>query len=193
MADSRVFIHPSADVSPQARIGAGSRIWHQAQIREGVVLGENCIVGKGVYIDFGVTVGNNVKIQNGAMLYHGLAIEDGVFVGPQVCLTNDRNPRAITSDGLLKAADDWTVGCTTVRYGASLGAGAIVLPNVVIGRFAMVAAGALVTKNVPDHTLVLGMPARTVGYVCRCGLRLQPSGDSWQCQQCGWVLELKEE
>jgi acetyltransferase-like isoleucine patch superfamily enzyme len=180
------MIHPTADVSPQAQIGPGTRIWHQAQVREGAVIGANCIVGKGVYVDAGVVIGNNVKIQNGALLYHGLTIEDGVFIGPLACFTNDRLPRAITVDGQLKTDADWTVGPIHVSYGASIGAGAVILPNVTIGAFAMVAAGAVVTRSVPPHGLALGTPARHAGYVCRCGQRLQPEADAWRCPDCGW-------
>lgn len=180
-------------MSPKAQIGVGTRVWHRAQIREGAVLGDNCIVGKDVYIDCDVVIGSNVKIQNAAQIYHGATIEDGVFIGPQVCLTNDRNPRAITPDGVLKGAVDWTVGHITVRYGASLGAGVIVLPDTVIGRFAMVAAGALVTRDVADYALVMGVPARLVGYVCPCGQRLPATGDLQQCPQCGWIRQTKEE
>jgi UDP-2-acetamido-3-amino-2,3-dideoxy-glucuronate N-acetyltransferase len=167
------MIHPTADVSPHAEIGAGTRIWHQAQVRERARLGANCIVGKGAYIDFDVRIGDNVKIQNGVFVYHGVTIEDGVFVGPRVCFTNDMFPRAITPDGALKTDADWEVGTILVRYGASLGAGAIILPDVTIGRFALVGAGAVVTKDVPDHGLVLGNPARLVGYVCSCAQRLR--------------------
>ena len=167
------MIHPTADVSPHAQIGPGTRIWHQAQVRECARIGANCIVGKGVYIDFDVRIGDNVKIQNGVFVYRGVTIEDGVFVGPCVCFTNDMFPRAIMPDGALKTDADWEVGPILVRYGASLGAGAIILPDVTIGRFALVGAGAVVTKDVPDHGLVLGNPARLVGYVCRCAWRLR--------------------
>lgn len=186
------MIHPTADVSPAAHIGAGTHVWNQAQIRERVIIGENCIVGKDVYIDFGVVIGNNVKIQNSALLYHGLTVEDGVFIGPRVCATNDKFPRAITPEGRLKAADDWTVGPILIHYGASIGAGAIILPNVTIGRFAMVAAGALVTRSVPAHGLVLGLPARLVGYVCRCGRGLTQTATAWYCSICDWSFQPAE-
>lgn len=180
-----IYIHPTAEVSAGAQLGAGTLIWHQAQVREGARLGNDCIVGKGAYIDFGVEIGDRVKIQNYALLYHGATIQDGAFIGPRACLANDRLPRAITPEGTLKSADDWQVGRITVGYGASLGAGAIVLPGVTIGRFAMVGAGAVVTHNVPDHGLVLGQPARLAGYVCRCGRRLEPGPDGplW-CTAC---------
>jgi acetyltransferase-like isoleucine patch superfamily enzyme len=166
------MIHPSADVSPNAIIGQGTNIWHQAQVRERAQLGRNCIVGKGAYIDTGVVIGDNVKIQNGAFIYPGVTVEDGVFIGPRACFTNDMFPRAVTLEGALKTDADWQVSPTLVCYGASIGAGAVVLPDLIIGRFALVGAGAVVTRSVPDHGLVVGNPARLVGYACRCGQRL---------------------
>jgi len=182
-------IHSTAEVSSKAQIGSGTRIWHFVQIREGVVIGENCIIGKDVYIDFGVSIGDNVKIQNGALIYHGATLEDGVFIGPQVCLTNDRNPRAITSGGRLKGNDDWVLGTILVKYGASIGAGSIILPNVTIGKFALVGAGAVVTCSVPDHGLVVGNPAQLVGYVCCCGMKMEHQGVTWYCPMCNWAFE----
>jgi UDP-2-acetamido-3-amino-2,3-dideoxy-glucuronate N-acetyltransferase len=166
------MIHPTADVSPSAVIGQGTNIWHQAQVREDAQLGRNCIVGKGAYIDTGVMIGDNVKIQNGAFIYHGVTIENGVFIGPRACFTNDMFPRAITPEGALKTDADWQVSTTLVRYGASIGAGAVVLPDLIIGRFALVGAGAVVTRSVPDHGLVVGNPARLIGFACCCGQRL---------------------
>lgn len=162
-------IHPTADVSPHATIGQDTRIWNYAQIREGAVIGAECIIGRDVYVDADVQIGNRVKVQNSALLYGGAVIADGVFIGPRVCLTNDRYPRAITPDGLLKGIDDWTQGEIYIGYGASIGAGAIVVTGVRIGAFAMVAAGAVVTCDVPDYGLVMGVPARLVGFVCACG------------------------
>lgn len=180
-------VHSTAEVSSEALIGDGTRIWHQAQVRERAQIGEQCIIGKGVYVDAGVRIGARCKVQNGAFLYHGCRLEDGVFVGPGVIFTNDRVPRAITPEGELKSDADWVVGETHVRAGASLGAGAIVLPGVTIGRFAMVAAGAVVTRDVPDFGLVLGSPARLTGFVCACGTRLPSTtgGDEAACTECG--------
>ena len=171
-------IHPTADVSAAAEIGAGSSIWHQAQVREGARLGRNCIVGKSVYIDFDVQIGDNCKIQNGVSIYHGVTLETGVFVGPHACFTNDKLPRAVNPDGSLKAAADWTVSPTRVREGAAIGAHAVVLPGVTIGRWAMVGSGAVVTRDVPDYGLVWGNPARLHGFVCPCGHRLVEQGET---------------
>ncbi len=179
------YIHPTADVSPQAIIGAGTRIWHQAQVREGAQIGEYCIIGKGVYIDFGVTIGSNVKIQNGACVYHGAAVEDGVFLGPGAILANDPLPRAINPDGSLKTDTDWELRPVLIRRGASVGASAVILPGVTIGNFAMVGAGAVVTRDIPAHALVYGSPARFQGYVCRCGKHLtEAAEDGWRCDIC---------
>lgn len=171
-----VFIHAAAEVSPRAAIGRGTRIWSQVQVREDATIGAECILGKGAYVDFEVTIGNRCKIENNASIFHGATLEDGVFVGPHACITNDRLPRAITPQGALKGAEDWEVGPTHLRYGCSVGAGAIVLPNVTIGRFALVGAGAVVTRSVPDHALVVGNPARISGFVCACGGTLQFDG-----------------
>src|SRR3954463_2644815 len=166
-----IRIHPNADVSPDAKLGEGTSIWRNAQIREQAQLGEHCIVGQNEYIDVAVLIGDNVKIQNNASLYHGLELEDGVFVGPHVIFTNDRIPRAINPDGSLKSADDWTVGRTRVCYGAAIGAGAVIVTGITIGRWAMVGSGAVVTKDVPDHALVVGSPAHILGYVSAKGVR----------------------
>jgi acetyltransferase-like isoleucine patch superfamily enzyme len=173
------FVHPTADVSPKASVGEGSKIWQHCQVREGTVIGQNCILSKGVYIDLGVRIGNNVKIQNGVSVYHGVTLEDGVFCGPHCAFTNDRQPRSINSDGTLKDTEDWTVSETLVRTGASIGAHATIVCGVTIGRWAMVGAGAVVTHNVPDYGLVYGNPARLHGFVCPCGQKLaQVSGES---------------
>ncbi len=179
-----IRIHPTAEVSPDAIIGDGTGIWHQCQVREGAHIGEQCILGKNVYVDFGVHIGNRVKIQNNCSVYHGVTIEDGVFLGPHVVLTNDRYPRAINPDGTLKGADDWVVSPTRICYGAAIGARTVILPGITVGRFAMVGAGAVVTRDVPAHGLVVGNPARLIGYVCACGRRLRVSDEGLTCEGC---------
>lgn len=185
-------VHPTAQVSPEATLGAGTSVWNWVQIREGARLGTQCIIAKGVYIDFDVQIGNRVKIQNHVSVYHGVTLEDGVFVGPHVCFTNDRLPRAINADGTLKGDSDWTVTPILVRTGAALGANSVILPGVTIGRWALVGAGAVVTRDVPDHGLVLGNPARLVGYVCRCANRLTVANAVGVCPACGLEIELSD-
>jgi acetyltransferase-like isoleucine patch superfamily enzyme len=190
---SMASIHPTAFVSPEATVGEGTLVWHNVQIREHARLGYNCIVGQNAYIDFAVVIGNNVKIQNNASLYHGLELEDGVFVGPHVIFTNDRIPRAINPDGSLKSADDWEVGRTRVCHGAAIGAGAIIVTGVTIGRWAMVGSGAVVTKNVPDHALVVGNPARILGYISAKGTRCTSQDEALALTQAehphqNWLL-----
>lgn len=191
-------IHETAEVSPQAQIGEGTVIWHQAQIREGAHIGENCIIGKGVYVDFGVYIGSRVKVQNYACIYRGACIEDGVFIGPHACITNDKYPRAITPEGLLKGPADWEVGPVLIKEGASLGAMSVVLPGVTVGRFAMVGACSVVTSDVPDHGLVMGNPARLRGFVCRCGRQLTVEATAaervtMRCPKCGVSYEIPSE
>tara|TARA_Y100000310_G_scaffold274378_1_gene290357 strand:- start:3302 stop:3808 length:507 start_codon:yes stop_codon:yes gene_type:complete len=160
-------------VSKDAKIGKNTKIWHFTQVRENVVVGENCILGKNVYIDHDVKIGNNVKIQNNCSIYHGSEIEDGVFIGPNVCLTNDKTPRAINEDGTLKDNKDWTVDKIKVKKGASIGAGSVLLPGIVIGEFAMIGSGSVVTKDVPDFGLVYGNPAKLEGYVDKNGKKVK--------------------
>lgn len=168
----------TADVAPDATIGEGSSIWHLAQVREGAVLGRDCVVGRGAYIGSGVTMGDGCKVQNYALVYEPAVLEDGVFVGPSVVFTNDHFPRAINIDGSAKSAHDWEPVGVTVRYGASIGARAVCVAPVVIGRWATVAAGAVVTKDVPDYALVVGVPARRIGWVGEAGAPLVEEGDS---------------
>jgi acetyltransferase-like isoleucine patch superfamily enzyme len=178
-----VFIHPTAEVSETARVGRGTKIWNEAQVRDGAVVGSDCILGKGVFVDIDVWIGDRCKLENGVNCFHGSRVEDGVFLGPGSQLLNDRRPRATTPSGTLKAPADWIVSGVTVREGASIGGAAIVLPGVVVGRWAMVGAGSVVTRHVADHLLVFGKPARPAGYVCRCGERL--AAGTTMCAACG--------
>jgi acetyltransferase-like isoleucine patch superfamily enzyme len=174
--DPSARIHPSADVEEDVRVGAGSSLWHRAQVRRGASIGAEVVVGRDAFIDEGVSIGDRVKIQNGALVYHGVTVESGVFIGPGAILTNDRFPRAITSTGDLARADDWTVSPITLRHGSSIGAGAVVVAGVEVGEFATVGAGAVVTRSVTSHALVVGNPARRIGWVCDCGQRLKAAG-----------------
>lgn len=185
----KVFIHPTAEVSSRASIGENTRVWNNAQIREEAVIGENCTIGKDVYIDKGVRIGNRVKIQNGVSVYGGVTVEDDVFLGPYCVLTNDLYPRAFNQD--------WQVVQTHIKKGASLGANSTIVCGKTIGTYAMVGAGAVVTRDVPDFALVLGNPARVAGYVCICGEVLQtvdahPAEKvpriGCRCKKCGLTL-----
>lgn len=177
----------SADVSADAMIGDGSSVWHLAQVREGAKLGENCIIGRGAYIGTGVILGENCKVQNYALVYEPAVLGDGVFIGPAVVLTNDTYPRAINADGTLKSAHDWEPVGVTVKRGASIGARATCVAPLTIGEWATVAAGAVVVKDVPDHALVAGVPARRIGWVGEAGVPLA-AGDAdgvWVCPSTG--------
>jgi UDP-2-acetamido-3-amino-2,3-dideoxy-glucuronate N-acetyltransferase len=179
-------VHPSADVAADARLGEGTTVWHLAQVREGAVLGRDCIVGRGAYVGSGVRVGDRCKLQNYALVYEPAVLEDGVFVGPAAVLTNDHYPRAITPDGDLKTGDDWHAVGVTVRTGASIGARAVCVAPVTVGAWSLVAAGAVVIHDVADHALVVGTPARRVGWVGRAGVPLQPAGPNrWRCPETG--------
>ena len=177
-----VRVQSTADVDKSAVLGVGTTVWHLAQVRENARLGRNCIVGRGAYVGPGVIIGDNVKLQNYALVYEPSRLEDNVFIGPAVVLTNDMYPRSVDVSGKLKRPEDWNALAVVVREGASLGARAVVIAGCSIGRWALVAAGAVVTRDVPDFALVAGAPARRIGWVGRAGVRLAASGiGTWRC------------
>jgi UDP-2-acetamido-3-amino-2,3-dideoxy-glucuronate N-acetyltransferase len=185
---SQVQVRPTAQVDESAELGAGTAVWELAQIREKARLGVGCVVGRGVYVGSGVLIGDNVKLQNYALVYEPAILGDGVFVGPAVVLTNDHNPRSVDPAGRLKRGGDWAAVGVTVAEGASLGARSVCVAPVRVGRWAMVAAGAVVTRDVPDFAMVAGVPARRLGWVGRAGVGLvarpgDPGG--WVCPRTG--------
>ncbi|HRN28934.1 MAG TPA: acyltransferase [Terrimesophilobacter sp.] len=186
MTNHAGFVHETADVAADAVVGPGAKVWHYAQVREHATLGANCVVGRGAYVGTGVVVGENSKIQNYALVYEPARLERGVFIGPAVVLTNDHFPRAINADGSAKSADDWQPVGVTVLEGASIGASATCVAPVTIGRWALVGSGAVVIKDVPDFALVVGSPARRVGWAGRSGHPLSRRDDGvWVCPISG--------
>jgi acetyltransferase-like isoleucine patch superfamily enzyme len=180
MAD--VFIHPLAVVDEGAQIGEGTKVWHFAHIRGSAKIGGGCIIGKDVYVDANVVIGNNVKIQNGVSVYQGVTLEDDVFCGPHMTFTNDLYPRAF--------GDSWEIADTLVKRGASIGANATILCGITLGDYCMIGSGAVVTKDVPAHSLVIGNPAEIAGFVCKCGqplkdeVRQQKVSVTFACGKC---------
>lgn len=171
-------IHPTATVDGDAAIGQGTLVWHYSHVMPGAVIGSNCVLGQNVYVGRNVRIGNGVKIQNNVSVYEGVELHDGVFCGPSVVFTNVVAPRAhIDRKRELEQ--------TVVQTGATLGANATIRCGTTIGRYAFVGAGAVVTHDVPDFTLVVGVPARPAGWVCECGRGLHFDGDAGHCRECG--------
>ncbi len=184
MSTARII--SSADVAENATIGDGSSVWHLAQVREDAVLGTGCVIGRGAYVGTGVQMGDNCKVQNYALVYEPAHLADGVFIGPAAVLTNDEFPRAINTDGSAKSADDWSAVGVRIERGASIGARAVCVAPVVVGAWATVGAGAVVTKDVPAYALVVGVPARQIGWVGETGVRLvEMSNGQWTCPASG--------
>lgn len=178
-------IQGTADVDTQASIGDRTRVWHLAQVREGAQIGADCNIGRGAYVGPDVVIGDSCKLQNYALVYEPARLGDGVFIGPAAVLTNDEFPRAANPDGSPKSADDWRAVGVVVENGASIGARAVCVAPVTIGAWALVAAGAVVTKDVPAHALMVGVPARRIGWVGTAGHPLEQNGDDWVCPVSG--------
>lgn len=172
------FKHHTAEVNINSKIGQGCKVWNNAQVRENVTIGTNCIIGTNVYVDFDVRIGNNVKIQNSVNIYHGVTIEDDVFVGPSVTFTNDMYPRSFNNN--------WVVSSTLVKKGASIGANSTIVCGITIGKYSMIGAGSVVKNDVNDYELLAGNPARIIGYVCKCGTKLDKH---FYCNKCGIQYE----
>ena len=169
-----VYIHPTAEVSPEADIGDGTKIWNLAQVREQSRIGKDCIISKNVYIDTQVVLGDRVKVQNNVNVYHGVEVEEDVFLGPSMTFTNDFYPRAFNAD--------WEITYTKVKKGASIGANCTIVCGNTIGEYAMIGSGSVVTKDVPDYALMVGNPAKQIGWVCVCGQKLTKE---CCCPKCG--------
>lgn len=171
---SRVFIHPTAHIETGVQIGEGTKIWHEVHVRRGVRIGHDCNLGKGAYIDEDVRIGDRVKVHNYACVFKNCVIEEDVFIGPHVVITNDLYPRATTAvSGKIKREGDWEVGTTVIKKGVAIGAASVILPNIKIGEYSMIGAGAVVTKNVSPHAVMIGNPAKVTGYICNCGKKIQ--------------------
>jgi UDP-2-acetamido-3-amino-2,3-dideoxy-glucuronate N-acetyltransferase len=176
-----VFVHESSYVDDGAKIGAGTKVWHFCHVMPGAVIGERCNLGQNVVVMGGVKIGNNVKIQNNVSIYEGVELEDDVFCGPSMVFTNVINPRSHVS-----RKDEYRK--THVRRGSSIGANATIVCGVTLGEYSFVGAGAVITKDVPAHALMAGVPAKRIGWMCQCGERLPDSGTG-TCPACGSVYE----
>ncbi|MCK4433745.1 MAG: N-acetyltransferase [Methanomicrobia archaeon] len=171
------YIDKTAEIEENVKIGENTKIWHHVHIREKTKIGKNCNIGKGVYIDREVKIGDNCKIQNYACLYKGVELGNDVFIGPHVVFTNDLYPRSFIWD-------DTKITRTVVNRGASIGANSTIICGIVVGKYAMIGAGSVVTKDVPDHGLVYGNPSLLKGYACTCGTKLIKKNNRYSCPKC---------
>lgn len=177
MANKEYFVHESSYIDEPCEIGKGTKIWHFSHIMKNSKIGERCTIGQNVVISPDVIIGNNVKIQNNVSVYTGVVCEDGVFLGPSCVFTNVINPRSF-----IERKDEYKR--TLVKKGATVGANATIICGFYIGKYAFVGAGAVVTKSVPDYALVVGNPAKIIGYVCKCGNRLKNIDNHYKCDSC---------
>ncbi|MGS0683822.1 DapH/DapD/GlmU-related protein [Nakamurella sp. GG22] len=179
-------VEATADVATDAQIGDDTLVWHLAQVRERAILGHDCVIGRGAYVGAGVRIGNHCKLQNYALVYDPAVLEDGVFIGPGAVLTNDQYPRSINPDGSPKSSQDWAPVGVMVRRGASIGARAVCIAPLTIGRWALVAAGSVVVKDVLDFALVAGVPAQRRAWVGKAGIPLKRlNRTEWVCPTTG--------
>lgn len=186
MIDKNYFVHESSYVDEPCEIGEGTKIWHFSHIMKDSKIGEQCNIGQNVVISPGVTLGNNVKVQNNVSVYTGVICEDDTFLGPSCVFTNVINPRSF-----IERKEEYRK--TIVKKGASIGANATIVCGYNIGRYAFIGAGAVVTKDVPDYALLVGNPARIIGYVCECGNRLDESNKKYKCNNCDKEYEILNE
>lgn len=186
MTEGTLHVAAGADVEPGAELGAGTKVWQLATVRSGARVGRDCVIGRGAYVGPGVVIGDRCKIQNQALVYEPAVLGDGCFVGPAVVFTNDTHPRAVMPDGRPQTGADWQAVGVVLHEGASVGAAAVCVAPVTIGRWAMVAAGAVVVRDVPDFALVAGVPARRIGWVGRTGEPLESlGGGAYRCVRTG--------
>ena len=183
MNEKGYFVHESSYIDEPCQIGEGTKIWHFSHIMKDTVIGQNCNIGQNVVVSPNVIIGNNVKIQNNVSVYTGVICEDDVFLGPSCVFTNVINPRSF-----IERKAEYRK--TTIKKGATIGANATIVCGYQIGRYAFIGAGSVVTKDVPDYALVVGNPARVVGYVCKCGNKLKKAGNEYICDSCGKEYEI---
>ena len=184
MAD--YFLHPTSIVDEGAEIGTGTRIWHFCHVSAPCRIGPDCNLGQNVFVAKNVKMGRNVKVQNNVSIYEGVVLEDDVFCGPSMVFTNVFNPRSFVS-----RKNEYLT--TLVRRGATIGANATIVCGITVGRYALVGAGAVVTRDVPDYGIAYGNPARLHGWACRCGEKLEFSGVRGECGRCGSIYELADD
>lgn len=186
MSDKKYFVHESSYIDEPCEIGEGTKIWHFSHIMKNSEIGEKCNIGQNVVISPNVVLGNNVKIQNNVSVYTGVKCEDDVFLGPSCVFTNVINPRSF-----IERKEEYKE--TIIKKGVSIGANATIVCGYNIGKYAFIGAGAVVTKNIPDYALVVGNPARIIGYVCKCGNRLEENKDNYKCSICNKEYEMTNE